>query len=364
MSTRSSNRRAFTLVELLVVIAIIGVLVALLLPAVQFAREAARRMQCGNNLKQIGLALHSYNDVNKTFPPALLGSGRWNSNGPANQPHFVSNTTGWVMLLPFMEGASQTQNLTTYNFGITSSLSNPYSKPFINNISTDIPPANPNQNLYSKRMETFTCSSDTYPAHIFVRAPGNPADFYSSNSVARSNYLFNTGHYTDYDARYLDQGGGAYQLYQGVFGNDGSCGLQGMNVDGSSNVIMVGEAKSGARNAAGNTNVFGPYWGAGVHTCCHGRVVYDPNIFTLPGTNGRPNKVITGGQRWAPNFDYNNDGTGKQYAWQFGSFHPGTTQFVFGDGSVKAIGDNVDFNGIFQWLTRPGDNRAVSYNKN
>src|SRR5512140_1930533 len=90
------RRHAFTLVELLVVIAIIGVLVALLLPAVQQAREAARRVHCTNNLRQIGIGLHNYLDANKVFPPACVL--RLNQVGDSYSVH--------ARLLPYVEEAS------------------------------------------------------------------------------------------------------------------------------------------------------------------------------------------------------------------------------------------------------------------
>src|SRR6187431_1839409 len=97
----SSPRRAFTLVELLVVIAIIGVLVALLLPAVQAAREAARRMQCTNNLKQLGLAVHNYHDTNNVFPPQMMNINTSNDR-----------RWGWgAVTLPYIEQGALYQQL-------------------------------------------------------------------------------------------------------------------------------------------------------------------------------------------------------------------------------------------------------------
>jgi prepilin-type processing-associated H-X9-DG protein/prepilin-type N-terminal cleavage/methylation domain-containing protein len=389
MILRMSTRRAFTLIELLVVIAIIAVLIGLLLPAVQKVREAASRMSCQNNLKQMGLALHNFANVhNGRVPAAMINSGRCNvaggtqgsnyqgpevdlrtvygqgSPGTTASQYRVMNHTGFVALLPYIE---QENLFKQYNYQYISNGSNPYNQ----TLGPD-PTGNPNRIVGSTPIKTYTCPADENPAPR-VNSTDGAGTFYERGGnglypgVARSNYLFNTGYYTDYDRDYSNLAIWA----RGPFGTNGGANITSMK-DGTSNTIAIGEATQLYHTSTS----FGPYWGAGTHTAVHGRILqYTPGLVQQSGgvsatsTSGLAvgvNYCIAYCAINAPNARMvsGTSGTGgyNTYAWQFGSRHSGGANFLFCDGSVRFLRDNIDYVTVFQAIATPeGGEVAANY---
>jgi prepilin-type N-terminal cleavage/methylation domain-containing protein len=311
------SRRGFTLIELLVVIAIIAILVGLLLPAVQKVRDAAARMSCQNNLKQMGLAFSNFDNTYGRLPAALIHSGRYNNpnntpyQGPevnySGQPYQIYNHTGFVALLPFIE---QNNLFAQYNYAYVGSTSSPYGLPIGPN-----PNPNPNFVVASQNVKIYVCPGDENPPPQETDQP-NTNYFYSMLNARRSNYLFNTGPYTDYSGNWSAQSA----RYRGPFGNNGAIAI-GRVKDGTSNTIAIGES---LQKWHAYSEIFGPYWGTGTHTAVHGWSYYS---YTTPNYPYGP---------CAPNPNKN-----CSYAWGFSSNHTGVTNFVFLDGSVHALADSI-----------------------
>ncbi len=231
--SRSKNVRGFTLIELLVVIAIIAVLIALLLPAVQAAREAARRMQCTNNLKQIGLAIHNYISSNDTIPPAGSWSGSSSSKattgynptpggGPLANAGGTLNASMKVRLLAFMEQQAMSN---AYNF----------SGPDFNTNSGKTTQAN-NTILFTK-MNAFLCPSDPNPGDVGTNWKGLTAGC--------SNYPNNMGMEPNYS-------GGSLNGPSWYLGADPFVGTRlslASVLDGTSNTVAFSEWVKGTSGA-------------------------------------------------------------------------------------------------------------------
>ena len=301
---QSARRRlAFTLVELLVVIAIIGVLVALLLPAVQAAREAARRSQCKNNLKQIGLAMHNYHDTAKCFPPAAIV--QHDRAGFA----VIGNGGGWswsVALLPYLEQVALPGQLGTNYRNVLQLLGGPPGPP----------PATgtPDRVLLETNMPGFRCpSSPTEPL--------NQKRLLNTIPVATSNYVGSAG--------WLIGQVGAISASGNVWRTSDSFGAIVGNYPGWK-VTME-------RITDGTSNTFA----AGE------RAFKSDSAIWL----GMPNTALSAGAgafgeniRGWTYYPLNAPNTVTNYTRAFSSMHSGGANFVFCDGSIHFISDSIDFN--------------------
>jgi prepilin-type N-terminal cleavage/methylation domain-containing protein/prepilin-type processing-associated H-X9-DG protein len=325
--SRRKQQVGFTLVELLVVIAIIGVLVSLLLPAVQAAREAARRMQCSNNLKQYGLALHNYHDTYRTFP--MGGVGGW-----AEQEHYKLS---WqARILPFLEQNSLFDMIDWTKI-------NP-----ADHILADGRP------LLSAAIPTARCPSDVSPMHVdsggISRFQGSYTGSLGSQSTPSANGACNVwqqfmeplpNNATHGDANTKAELSGMFS--RGLWGRAVPINFSDVR-DGTSNTIHVGEALSNCQSH----RQWGFYHYDGMNNAHASTVVPINNMTTC---DMAPLSRVTHPDCRA-NSNWN-------FAWGFKSYHPGGAQFLFVDGSVQFLAETINHQ-TYQWLGGRADGNVVS----
>ncbi|HEY4260121.1 MAG TPA: DUF1559 domain-containing protein, partial [Schlesneria sp.] len=205
------RKKGFTLIELLVVIAIIAVLIALLLPAVQQAREAARRSQCNNNLKQLGLALHNYHDAYNTFPPgcrfAFVGTPDW-------------GMSFWISILPYIDQAPLFSQLDL-------------------NADPGFPAAGHNFTILNgAKPPVGTCPSSPLPSTVPIPYNGTNGNFFISSYAGMSGVA--TGPTTFNWAAETGTGNNGIAARSGILIPNGNVGMRDVT-DGTSNTALIGE---------------------------------------------------------------------------------------------------------------------------
>ncbi len=275
------RHRGFTLIELLVVIAIIAILIALLLPAVQQAREAARRSTCKNNLKQLGLAMHNYHETYKMFPPDnTFTRGKIGTSS--------IEAWGWgTYLLPFLDQAPLFKNM-----GVSS-------RTLDKMLGTSA------KTYAQTSLPVFLCPSDDSQVLNLKRA------FNNNFHVATSNYVANHGcRWSQPDQRNRDP--------MGIFNvTPNPIRLRDIT-DGPSNTIAIGERAYNPCKAAvwvGTRNYNG-----------NGDIGNRHHLAVVQGSNTRINSPNAGGCRES-----------------FNSKHVGGAQFLFCDGRVQFLSENINF---------------------
>jgi prepilin-type N-terminal cleavage/methylation domain-containing protein/prepilin-type processing-associated H-X9-DG protein len=341
-------RRGFTLIELLVVIAIIGVLVALLLPAVQSARESARRTQCTNNLKQLGLAMHQYLDTYQVLPPGYVTQiwGAPPSEGGGHYPCQYYGGPGWGWGSQILGGLEQVSLFNSINF--EASLMDP-----------------PSKTVRSMVLSVFLCPSSVGNGPVM-----------GTLDLAAGQYVGNEGQY-DYDDYRKDEYDGllTFPADNGVLYRDSALAITDIT-DGTSTTFLVGER---SRNVADATWVGVPF----IHvfsyliesqfatksTWSNPNVLKPTSFLVLARTGPFPGcvegpepsgcnpsrtippdpRIATPNRRDAGPCEYN-------------SLHPGGCNFLFCDGSVRFIKDKMDPM-TFSYLATPASGEPVSADK-
>jgi len=345
-----ADRRGFTLIELLVVIAIIGVLIALLLPAVQAAREAARRAQCVNNMKQIGIALHNYHDQGGSFPPGGIAEdskGIWGGG---------QNVLSWrAMILPQMEGGNTYNAINFDVHGSDAALHGGTSlyTAWVSIQSTWLCPSDPDNKERGSGLRSNSTLTGQWPNGTGpIVPPGFPGAGAAVTVCPVSNYAGSFG--DNYCIGPLTGTGGPWETpintnppvgqprigYNGFWGThfgpafEANVGkLRGVfayrieNIgavkmadflDGTSNTLLVGEVLP-AQTADSNF-----YHHNG---CTFGTTV------PINWQTKEANAVAFGTANWKDRFSYASKGAK--------SLHPGGANFLFGDGSVKFLKSSI-----------------------
>lgn len=327
--SRFPRRPAFTLIELLVVIAIIAILIALLLPAVQQAREAARRSQCKNNLKQIGLAMHNYHETYRMFPAGAILEAQGTSMAGANP--YIS---AFASILPYLDQSSL-QNLWD--------MQRPWHQQSSQVVSTQV--------------KTYTCPSATGENPItdtdlgaLLQAIGATC----GDTFGATNYLLSKGPHQ----RWCNRPNTFPPAIKGMFDWGMTASFRDVR-DGTTNTIAVGEGVSGGNWSI--DTVGGPVpvqaWAIGEPA----NTAYSlPPRTSIYGTTAIPLNQKPISQSLVDAGHWTNCGTGgADSVSNFSSEHTGGGHFAFADGSVQFVSDSIDM-GTYQALSTRAGGEVVS----